>query len=151
MSTTIDQAARDALRHFVTRVRRDGITYVALVYDAPEWVRQLVKEAHGDMLPDDHRYAMVEGALHALADAGPDADPDDTITEWSVEATPTFTADLLQWLGSSIARIGYANEALEQMGADTGGITNVIAYGWSAEAGEVGHLVAAALRERVEA
>lgn len=110
---TISTLASEALAYFERRHRDSGEVYVT--HRAPDgnWVYQLVREAHGDMMPDDWRYAAIEAVLGALAEnnfANADAARDNqhAICAGLVDV---YTADLTEWLHSSTARLGYVDEA----------------------------------------
>ena len=83
--------------------------------DAPEWVTQLVKEAHGEMFPDDYKYKFVVDALEALADA----DDIDTAEEIMREGIELYTYKLIHWVQSHTDRLAMANEHGKEFEADT--------------------------------
>ena len=153
---TVYDAAREAARHFTTGTREDGSVFDRLRDDAPQWVQDLVREAHGDMLPDDHRYEMIVGAIHALADADPDADPDEIVGEWAADAVPVSPFELLAWLASNANRIGYCDDAIADCDAaiadaGRGSLIKFVMLGWHHEAEETAAIVLRCLRERAEA
>ena len=85
---TIQKTAADAASYFETALRADGANiagdsntvYVRLKDGAPEWVTDLVHDAHGDMLPDDWRYSVIQDALETIADSD---DPEDASGEFA--------------------------------------------------------------------
>jgi hypothetical protein len=148
MDATIDihEYAREAAGYFTTSRREtNGHEYVHLRDDTPEWVRQVVYQAHGagDILPDDWRYQTIRNALDWLTDE--DSDPDEDAGEWSEGQVDTSTHMLARWLGSHSARASYCDEYLSQFDPD--GVMSAIAGGQYLEAGEVWSLVVDALRE----
>lgn len=146
-STTIETYASEAYAAFTVGTRPDGETYVRLVDDAPEWVRALVYRAHGDMLPDDWRYAAIQDALEALADG---ADPDDA-AEYADGQVDVYTSARVAWLASHPRRIDYTDEALNDYGDDyRGGILGALALGQYHEAMQVWALVCDALHEHAD-
>ena len=62
------------------------------------------------MLPDDHRYRMIYSILQEMDDIEEyeDLNVDDLI--------PIYTNDLIGWLDSSISRLSYCDEYLEEFG-----------------------------------
>lgn len=94
--------------------RGDGTPYVRTVEGAPGWVTELVREAHGDMLPDDWRYATIREALGAIHDA-PALVADELADEFADDAD-VYNADLLAWVGSHGLRGAYVDEAREEIG-----------------------------------
>lgn len=111
----IQELAQEVLKQFQTKTRDEGQSFVSLKDDHPEWMQDLCREAHGDMLPDDNRYEMIQEALQAIADSDEDADLSDVMHEIEADFR---NADLLAWVSSSLSRAGYVNEAVEQGYAD---------------------------------
>lgn len=164
---TIQNRATEALRHFTTKTRRDGDRFVTLDDSAPAWVQELVREAHGDLLPDDYRYqtilealAYIEGAPSAAlsGEYGGDsveatADYDDAMYDLAdgfEDMADTYTSDLFAWLSSSGHRVSYADEWLEEWGPDVPkpiSIVEAIRGGQSLERREVFESVLRSLRE----
>lgn len=147
---TIGDLARELSEAFTDgpRVSDDTQRQIRTLRDgAPEWMHDLVREAHGDMLPDDWRYEMIEAAAEALADADGDEDEAREALEHNV---PIYTVKLSRWLGSHGARAGYCDEAADEYGT-VRGIMNLIQLGYLTEAREVFEAVLTSLRERAEA
>jgi len=83
--------------------------------DAPQWVIDMAKEVHGDMLPDDYKYAYIVDALEALAEAD-DVDNARSIIHDSVDIE---TYRLFHWVQSHTERLGRANDASDEFVLDT--------------------------------
>lgn len=147
---TIHELAADAYRCFETATRDDGSHYVRTRDDAPEWVGDLVRAAHGDMLPDDWRYQAIRDALGAIDDAGADADLDDLGHEFADGNVDTYTGERIAWLGSHASRAGYCDEAADEFGGEDLGIVERIGLGQYAELREVYASVLESLRERAD-
>lgn len=145
------QAIRDAGRQF-----EPGETFVCLSdahtlgdSGAVSWVRQLVHDAHGDMLPDDWRYRAIRDALEAIAETDDGDDLDDAGAEWSDGYADVYNGQLYAWLGSHLDRAAYVDDAAEQFGYDEGrGVAGLIALGQVAEAREVFDSVRRSLEDR---
>lgn len=167
MTATIQELAREAGRWFETArratgdtetgPREDGDPYVRTRDGAPEWVGELVRDAHGrdrdgapSMLPDDWRYACVRAALEALEDTN---DPYDLAHEFADGYVDVYTGALLEWVGSHGSRVGYCDEAAEELGTDDDGrgIVQRLQLGQFAEALEVFESVRGSLEARVAA
>lgn len=133
MTSALQDRAAEALSFFKPHPNPDHDTYT-LVSDAPAWVTDLVREAHGEMLPDDWRYRFIADALYALADTD---DPGD------IEPEPdAYTSVLLAWASSNANRFnGYCDEALSELGREAGGFTQLVAFGQLLEREEVLDLV----------
>lgn len=146
-TVSIQDRAKEAATYFTVKTRADGSKYVTLRdVPAPEWVTELVRRAHGDMLPDDYRYKMIREAVDVLAYANDDADLDELESEFA-DDVDLYTSDLTAWLGSHYSRPGYCDEAREELGTDSRGIVTDIQRGQYMERREVFHLVLEALRE----
>ena len=97
----------------------DGYFYIRKD-DAPEWVVEIVREAHdnGDyftMLPDDYKYQFVVDALEALADSD-DVDNARSIMHDGVDIT---TSRLLHWVQSHGYRKVYADDHIQEFNPET--------------------------------
>jgi hypothetical protein len=156
--TSMQEVAGEARGWFTTRERRpllvngDAETFVSLGDNAPQWVRDLVQSAHGEFLPDDHRYAMIRSALDAVAES--EASPDWTLDEIGHEFADNahiYNSDLLKWLASHLDRVGYCDEACDEYGlpAETDMIARISA-GQTTERREVFSLVVDALQRRLD-
>lgn len=147
-TSTLQQLAKDATTCFTTKQRPDGNTFVAIRDASPDWVGELVKDAHGPMLPDDWRYASIASALEWLADAD---DPDDAGHEWADANVDVYTGGRIAWFASDRSRPGYCDEAICEMGdyAPTS-IIEHIGLGQHQESCEVFASVLHSLRARAE-
>ena len=142
---TLKDFAHEMSRAFVGDKRNDGTEFRKLRDGSPEWMKDVCFKAHGDMMPDDHRYEMIEEACDALADH----DDEDEARD-SLEAD-VYTSELTAWLHSRVDRTGYVDEALEEYGGEVKGISDAIALGQMKEKEEVFGLVVEALTELVDA
>lgn len=142
--TTVQTLAREAADWFEGAVRPTGESIRKLKEGRPEWVYDLVKDAHGDFMPDDWRYDKIENALLWIADAD---DPEDSRGEFGEEQVDTYNNARVAWLGSNLQRAAYCDEEAEQAGA-TGGVYNMIGMGQYAEAEEIYGLVLQFLTEK---
>lgn len=116
---TIASLAAEALEQFETRMRDDGTDYVATKDDlVPAWVGLMIREAHGEFLPDDFKYATTREALDRIADDGEHLSEDgmlDLMDEFAQDVD-TYNGERLAWLGSHGSRAGYVDEAREESG-----------------------------------
>lgn len=119
--------ARNAL---TTKTREDGTRFVCQKDDAPDWVNDLCREAHDDMLPDDFVYSVIEESIDAIVDNEGDADE----AEMTVMEADSYTKNLIDWVGSNLKRVGYCDEAISQYGLDASeGLVNILSAGQSHE------------------
>jgi hypothetical protein len=151
MTTTevaVQDLAREAGQWFEGRTRDDGSSYRTLKDGRPDWVQELVRESHGDFLPDDWRYNAIESALEWIAGEGEDEDPH----AFADANTDVYTDALGAWLNSSIqSRGGYVDDAVDEFGWPSDrGIAGAIALGQYVELCEVYYLVERALEARLK-
>ena len=67
---TLQELAQSAYDRFELRERDNGDSFVTLADNAPEWLTDLVRDAHGDMMPDDWRWSAIRSAVDFIADIG---------------------------------------------------------------------------------
>lgn len=60
---TVQELAAQYLTYFQTAKRDSGENYVFTTDDRPEELHELIREAHGDKMPDDWTYEFIEEAL----------------------------------------------------------------------------------------
>jgi len=150
------ETARRATGDTATGPREDGERYVRLKSDAPEWLTDLVRDAHrsGDslMFPDDWRYRFIREAIDAIAEPSEgDSDEElDDLASTFADDVPAYNSERIDWLGSHGTRPGYVDEAIEGYEREIGerGIMGIITLGIYAEREEVFGLVLAALRKQ---
>lgn len=145
---TVRELAKEALQYFklktVTRDSRE-VTIWAHTDDAPEWVKEMTREAHGDMLPDDWKFRFVVEALEAIANSE-DGYEDEVITELEADV---YNHELLDWVSSSLIRMRYVDEAVEKT-EWPGSLAYALAMGQLDEKQEVCWIVLECLRDRLE-
>lgn len=109
MTTRIEQFSQA----FTTRKRDDGDEFTSLDKSAPDWMTDVVREAHGDMMPDDWRYKMISECADALVDVDPSdwQDQDFEICDGLVDV---YNSTLLDWLSSHGQRAAYIDEARDE-------------------------------------
>ena len=146
--STLQQLASEAAACFTTKKRSDGDSFVAMLDGSPDWVSELVREAHGDMLPDDWRYASIESALDWIAAAN---DPEDEQYEWADENVDVYHRGRLAWLASYASRPSYCDDATSEMGDYApNGILDRIGLGQHQESCKVFASVLRSLRDRAD-
>jgi len=139
---TIQKLAEEWLEWFVWDKDRE-IYY--LKEDAPSELLEVVRMAHGDMLPDNYKYEFIVEALEAIADyCGDEEDIEDLVLDFEPDA---YTSELLDWLGSNLERQYYVDEAVSQLGHGEG-IMEDIAMGQVEEKREVFYTVLNCLRDK---
>ncbi len=145
-STSIQKLASDLSGALETKKRNDGAEFVCLKDGSPQWMTDVIHEAHGDKLPDDTVYAFIEKCADALADASEDAELSDVILE--IEPDP-YTASLTSWLNSRADHVYYLTEVLEESGGITDGF-QLLAVAQQKQIHEVGYALISALENAAE-
>lgn len=106
--TALQKLADETRNQFVQGKRDNGDSYWYRESSEQDWIYEMCHKAHGDMLPDDWRYAFIVEALDALAES---EDPDDIKLEADI-----YTQSLTNWLASRADRYSYCDEAAEEFG-----------------------------------
>lgn len=145
--TDLATLAQEAYDSFTT-ILRDEDVITTLKDEASDWVYDLMRNAHGDMLPDDWRYETTRAAVGFIAHAGVD-DPADDAAEFADDTVDVYTADRLKWLVSHSGRVGYCDEASHELGVESGDIVRLIGMGQYVEAREIFDYVYASLTEEL--
>lgn len=149
---TIVQKAKEALFFFTTKKRKpDDDQEIVIAKDgAPGWIGDLSHEAHrendgGYMFPDDFRYQFLVQALDAINEH-----EDRDAARDSLEAD-IYNSDLTAWLHSNNGRLGYVDDAAQEMGkSDTCPESNRLQCGQLMEKWEVFDAVYSFLEDLVE-
>lgn len=115
----LHEIASEAAQWFTT-VKRGEDTIDTLKDGRPSWVQDLVREAHGGMMPDDWRYAAIRAAVEHVSDSGAETERDleDADHEYADAQVDVYTSDRLAWLASNLNRPGYVDEAAAEFGTD---------------------------------
>jgi hypothetical protein len=143
----IAQSIADA---FTTGTRTDGTEYVFLADGHPDWMRDIMHAAHGDMLPDDYRYSMIRECISSLTDRDPD-DWEDDVIEIADGLVDVYNHARVKWLESSLARGAYCDDALEEgLASADSGIYAIIGIGQYMEYREILGALIQAIEERAE-
>lgn len=116
---SVQTLAKQVLGMVSQGTRDNGDTFKMLNENAPEWMQDLVQDAHAGSLPDDHSYEFIFEALNAIVDA----DDEDSARE-SIEGD-TYNRDLLTWLSSSLNRAAYVDQAVNDQYIDVSSGFNV--------------------------
>lgn len=140
---------------FETRKRdgtpgREGADFVCLKDGAPEWARDLVRDAHGtNFLPDDTRYEMIRDAAQDFAERLPE-NYEDELDEIAYTLVSVYTADRVAWLASApLKRQEYADQAIEECGPPES-LDSLLGMAWYLEAREVASAILEGARSLVE-
>ena len=146
---TIQTLARQMADALVESPRDDGSTYVHISNGRP-WMTDVIHAAHGDMLPEDTRYRMIREVCEALAEVDADTEADD-IEVYAVVAplVDIYNAELTAWMASSLNRLGYVNDALDEYEGGHAGVIGLIAIGQQKEYEEIAFALVGAFMGRI--
>lgn len=111
-------AAAAALPYLMRTKRADGESTFTLAITAPDWVREMVREAHSGELPNDWRYKMIGEAVEAIAhpyDSGDISETEEIVNGY----IDTNRARLAQWVADCPSRFYYVDSYLSECGGKT--------------------------------
>ena len=113
---TIKERAAGALHYFdhVERETTDSKVILVLKDDAPQQLRDMVRDAHLGLVSNDTSVRMIYELLCALSDAHDDSEVDGILAEFE---PPIYYRELIDWLGSDTTRVDYADDAIERLRA----------------------------------
>lgn len=113
-------------KFFVKKTRDDGNSFYCLTDNAPLAVKDLVRNCHDGMLPDDYRFMFIMQVLDAIAEAYENDPLEPEI----------YNNKLLDWLGSRLDRPGYVDRAIDEWGKSDSIMTDIM-NGYALELKEV--------------
>jgi len=117
--TTIVELASQAYKALEIETRIDSKEFYKLKDSAPDWMTDLLRAAHGGMMPNDWRYRFIHSALANIADADDESSRDgllDCVSEWADGDLSIYNIDLIAWLESDLTRGDYVNEGMANSG-----------------------------------
>ncbi len=137
LNEKIIQKAQNFSEYFSSIKKHDPDKEILILKDeAPEELKDLVRQAHADFLPDDFRYEFIHAAIQAISDCQADQDLDEVFLEADI-----YSHSLIEWLGSNLKRICYCDEAQAEFGLENPDVITLITNGQQMEKDEVLALV----------
>lgn len=122
--TTFKGIMGELAEAFIEDTRADGSKFIRLRDERPEWMRDAVREAHGDALPNDRHYAaardvalyLAECSIERSGDDFSDFDSDvcDACSSAAESLTDVYTSHLIAWLHETPGAIDACDEAAEE-------------------------------------
>lgn len=109
---------------FMTRNFERG-DRIVLRDGAPDWMIEIVREAHDGMMPNDESYNMILAVANEIDDLlreRPDltADDLDEVRHERIDSLiPVYNTERTAWLASHLDRAEYVNEAIRDYGVGT--------------------------------
>ena len=123
----MERVVNDALAQF-EYVKRGEESITILKSEAPEALRDSVRAAHGDRLPNNWIHDKYHSILDALS--GYTIEDMDDVEENRAEIVDglvdVYTSDLTAWLNSHNANVYYLTQAQEEYGAQEDGFKLLI-------------------------
>lgn len=131
------------------RHARVGAAFYCLTDTAPEWIKDAVREAHGDESPDDWVHEQCYDVCIAI-DNGAIGGPDDA-AEWADSNGDVYTAALLRWAAGDLNRLSYCDEAAsEGLITEKATMEERLRIGQFVQLERIARAIAAAVAEAVE-
>jgi hypothetical protein len=140
-NNTVQTLAKQLSESLIQDKRNDGQPFVKLADNSPAWMTDVIRSVHGDKLPDDTTYSLIERCATAIADGD---DPQESVDE--IEAD-SYTNDLTAWLHARADHVYYLTQALEDFQPKDG--FQLLAMAQQIQIAEVGSALIAEL-ERIE-
>ena len=113
---SIRECARIMVNAMVHKTHENGEEFVSVREEISENLKtvlqEIIRRAHGDMLPDNFKYKMIFEVSSNLRDL----DMRDFEEFQPEELADVYTHQLTAWLASHTARTEYANESLDMAG-----------------------------------
>jgi hypothetical protein len=113
MTNTLLRKAKTARSFLKEYSAKDNRKVVLVLEDAPSWTTDLCRDAHGDMMPDDHKYRFIKESLDAIIESITGGDEGELFTQVEPDI---YAHDLLTWVSSNIMRVTYVDNAVENYG-----------------------------------
>lgn len=111
---TIQKKAEKYSQYFTALKLENGDTRIILKDDAPQQLRDAVKDAHGDKLPDDFTYSTFADLLSKITEYDCDTidDLENNRSEIVDGYVDVYTHDLTKWLASDNSNVYYLGEVV---------------------------------------
>jgi hypothetical protein len=146
---TVQTLAQRMVDAFESKTRATGETFYSLREGTDrEWMSDVVHAAHGEMFPDDFKYATVLAVCEALAD-GTDLAGDD-FHEWCDSQVDIYDRERADWLASAPGtRAAYVDEARFEFGGGETPLLDQLGRGQYMEIAEIAQSVVDSLTDLV--
>lgn len=113
---TTTQKAEYFCEFFTSDARNDGEPFTKLKDDAPQELRDAVRDAHGDRMPSDWVYSTFWDLLQKVTEYN--CETIDNLEDYRHEIVDgyvdIYTHDLLNWLASSVDNLEYLENAVAE-------------------------------------
>ena len=115
----MEKIINDTLAQFEL-IKRGDDNIIILKSEAPEALRDSVRSAHGDSMPNDWIYNKYQSVLEALSGYTINSidDLSENLPEIVDGLVDVYTSDLTAWLNSKNSNVYYLTEALQEWGGN---------------------------------
>lgn len=144
---TVQELASMYVKYFETAKRGNQEEFIRLKEGAPSELKDLIRDAHEGMLPDDETYRFIHDAMLIIADIEDTDEPHEQIDS----DVDVYNSDLLAWVSSNLARAEYVDDAVKDFGyPEEGGLFKALMMGQYKEREEVYYSVLKGLQKIIE-
>ena len=106
---SISELASEALEYFATREGKNGAEEI-YTESPPQWVRDMIYEAHCDLEPNNYTYKVILSALNNIVSGM----NDDNIYQYIHVEVDTDIEKLIIWLDSDTLRLRYLTQTMDE-------------------------------------
>lgn len=106
---TVQELAATVRNGFMLQKRSSGSEFWSYKGVTPGWIQDMCRDAHGDMMPDDHTYQFICESLSAISDSHDEDEAGDMLE------ADIYTHDLMTYLSSHTSRLQLVNEAVQDI------------------------------------
>lgn len=110
-------------RAFSEQTRDDSSHFFILPESASEWMRDALRSAHDEELPNDWRFGMVRSIAYAIAECESIENAREDAMEIADRLADIYTGRLLNWYAEMPSRLDYCDQYRETFGADAADTT----------------------------
>jgi hypothetical protein len=109
--SSVKEVAQMVQRYMTYGERNNGDRFVKTKDNTPEWVTEIIREAHDECLPNDFHYDMIDTAIDIIADSQDEDDAESRMNEANLGSA-------LHWLNGAPYAVHYCDEAMNEHGAN---------------------------------
>ena len=123
--------ALEILSQLQIKKRDNETSFVCFKDSRQDWMQDIVRDVHSEMMPDDFKYKFFKESLEAIIE---NENFDDAIESLEPDI---YNYDLYQWLSSNLSRAEYVNASIQELKGTDFDIFDVIRSGHLNEKREV--------------
>jgi hypothetical protein len=146
---TKQQLAALFANSFERKERPNGENFYCLKDGTPDWIKEAVHQAHGDLFPNDWIYAQCKAIAQDMTEYEPE-DWMDSVSDWADSNVDIYNSDRAAWLGSHLHFGEAVDEAVEELGHSDQGIYGDIAQGQYKVLEQIAYVLIQAVEDQAE-